>query len=138
MNETDPGERKLTQLDFTRLSLLRGDIPAELTTLLKKARIVGSSEIPSGIVTMYAQAEIEDMAAGRRLKVVLCYPEHAEPRAGYVSVLSPIGIALLGQELGSLACWQSSDGEKRSAEIVSVSVPLPVGDGRNRCAVRDA
>ena len=100
MKETDPGERKLTQLDFTRLSLLRGDIPAELTTLLKKARIVGSSEMPSGIVTMYAQAEIEDMAAGRRLKVVLCYPEHAEPRAGYVSVLSPIGIALLGQELG--------------------------------------
>ena len=138
MNEMDLGERTLCELDFTRLSLLRGDIPVELTALLKTARIASSSELLSGIVTMYAQAEIEDMAAGRRLKVVLCYPEHAEPRAGYVSVLSPIGIALLGQGLGSLACWRTSDGEKRSAEIVSV-IPPPFGcDDPDRSSGREA
>ncbi len=127
MTRAHYGGRKLIDTDFERLSRLCGVVPADLKALLMQAQVVRHADMPAGIVTMYSQAEIDDAFAGRRMKVVPCYPEHAEPRAGYVSILSPMGIALLGQELGSLACWISADGECKSAEIVSVVMPAPGG-----------
>jgi regulator of nucleoside diphosphate kinase len=138
MNGLHFGGRKLTETDFDRLSRLRGGIPADLEALLAHAQVVRDADMPAGIVTMYAQAVIDDTLAGRRKKVLPCYPEHAEPRAGYVSILSPVGIAVLGLELGSLACWISADGGRRSAEIVSVVMPAPGPRTRSHGPARSA
>jgi pimeloyl-ACP methyl ester carboxylesterase len=47
-------------------------------------------------------------------------PADAEPDAGFVSVLSPVGAALLGRRVGSRASWVTPDGRRHEAEIVAV------------------
>ncbi|QKO21163.1 GreA/GreB family elongation factor [Rhodoferax sp. BAB1] len=113
-----PGaERQLTELDFARLSTLYGrPLPEELGT----AHLVPSREIAPDIVTMYSQVELAYIDSGHRQKLTLCYPRDAEPALGFVSVLSPIGAALLGLRLGDMARWRLPQGEERCAEVAAI------------------
>lgn len=124
------GERKLTRVDFARLRRLQvaGLAPA-LGDLLAEAEVVDGKDMPADVVTMYAQFEIEEHASGRRQKLVLCYPGDAEPGAGYISVLSPVGMALLGLRAGDVARWQTPGGQAHSAELLAVTFqPEATGD----------
>lgn len=115
---TEPsGERQLTELDFARLSSLYG---RPLPDALGAAHLVPSREIAPDIVTMYSQVEIILVDSGLRQQLTLCYPRDAEPALGFVSVLSPIGSALLGLRVGDLARWQLPHGEERAAEVVAI------------------
>jgi regulator of nucleoside diphosphate kinase len=115
------GERTLTKLDFARLTKLRGrQVPPALTDLLTDADVLDSTEIPADIVTMYTQVEIEDIDTRLLRTLVLCYPDDAEPSAGFISVLSPVGISLLGLKTGSVARWQSPSGEGAAAKVIAL------------------
>ena len=57
---------------------------------------------------------------GTPCKLTLCYPDDAEPQFGFVSVLSPIGLSLLGHEVGATVSWQSPDGTERMAEVDAI------------------
>ncbi len=117
MQPNPTGERLLTELDFARLSKLRGGpLPHELSA----AELVPSREIAPDVVTMYSQVEIILTDSGLRQKLTLCYPADAEPALGFVSVLSPIGAALLGLRAGDLACWRLPDGEERLATVAAI------------------
>jgi regulator of nucleoside diphosphate kinase len=124
------GERKLTRVDFGRLRRLLAASPAPaLEDLLAEAEVVDSREMPADVVTMYAQFEIEEGATGRRQSLVICYPGDADPAAGYISVLSPVGLALLGLRVGDVARWQTPGGEAHSAELLAVKFqPEATGD----------
>lgn len=113
-----PGaERQLTELDHARLTSLYGrPLPEELGA----AHLVPSREIAPDIVTMYSQMDVLFLHSGQRHKLTLCYPRDAEPARGWVSVLSPIGEALLGLRVGDLAHWQLPHGEERCAEVVAI------------------
>lgn len=111
------GERQLTELDFARLSTLYGrPLPEELGA----AHLVPSRQIAPDIVTMYSQVELAFIDAGQRQTLTLCYPRDAEPALGFVSVLSPIGTALLGLRLGDMARWRLPHGEERCAEVAAI------------------
>lgn len=121
MNAVNLGERKLTELDFGRLNQLavaRG--PSELAELLVDAEVVEAPHVPADLVTMYAQVEVEDLPTRRRHLFVLCYPGQTEPRDGHISVLSPVGLALIGLGVGALATWHSPSGEPCQARVISV------------------
>jgi regulator of nucleoside diphosphate kinase len=110
-------ERELTELDFVRLRSLYGQpLPEELGA----AHLVPSREIAPDIVTMYSQVDVAYIDSGQRQKLTLCYPRDAEPALGFVSVLSPIGAALLGLRVGDIAHWQLPHGEERRAEVVAI------------------
>ena len=82
-------ERTLTELDFTRLSKLpSGNLVPELADLLSAADVLGSREVPADTITMYSQVELEDVHTHRRQKLTICYPDDAEPSAGFISVRS--------------------------------------------------
>jgi regulator of nucleoside diphosphate kinase len=53
-------------------------------------------------------------------KLTLCYPTDADPAAGFVSVLSPVGVSLLGQTVGNVARWCTPAGQERAAEVLAV------------------
>lgn len=53
--------------------------------------------MPADVITMYSQVDIVDAHTGRRQTLTVCYPEDAEPSAGFISALSPVGCSLLGQ-----------------------------------------
>jgi regulator of nucleoside diphosphate kinase len=122
-------ERTLTELDHVRLlNLLRrevpaGGLPAPLQTIenvLDACALVPSREVAPDVVTMYSQVLLQDLRNGQRSTLTLCYPVDAEPAVGFVSVLSPVGSALLGLRVGSVARWTTPSGDERSAEILAI------------------
>ena len=123
-------ERKLTELDFARLKKLTLTDPAsELFELLRDAEEVDPKEMPPDVVTMYAHVEIEDVKTQRCQTVVVCYPCDAQPSLGYISVLSPVGISLLGLQAGSVARWHGPSGEENSAKVSDILFqPEAAGD----------
>lgn len=113
-----PLERQLTELDHVRLSRL--DTPAApggLSDVLANADLVPSREIGPDVVTMHSQVEVRLLRSGQRRKLTLCYPADADPAAGWVSVFSPMGAALLGLRVGEIACWETPGGEPVQAEL---------------------
>ena len=135
MQALPSGGRTLTELDHVRLAaLLRRAAPAApkapaLVDLLDSADLVPSRQVDPDVVTMYSRVQIADAADGRRHELTLCYPGDAEPEAGFVSVLSPIGAALLGSRVGETVRWLTPTGSERAAEVVAVSFqPEASGD----------
>ena len=122
-------ERTLTDLDHVRLTnLVRRDrrngspFSQALRTedVLDASAIVPSRQVSPDVVTMHSQVLLLDPATGQRSKLTLCYPADAEPGAGFVSVLSPVGWSLLGLRVGCVARWSTPAGDEREAEILAV------------------
>lgn len=122
-------ERTLTELDHLRLLNLvrrerRGDGLSTprlaIEQVLDACAIVPSRQAPPDVVTMYSQIVLQDLETGQRHKLTLCYPADAEPEAGFVSVLSPVGAGLLGLTVGSVARWTTPSGIERGARILAI------------------
>ena len=121
--------RTLTQLDHARLQglLARGrhtsvaaDAGEAVQDLLDASEVVPSPQVSPTVVTMYSQVVLEDPADASHRTITLCYPQDSEPAAGLVSVLSPMGIALLGLQVGDLACWSLPNGTQHHARVHAV------------------
>ena len=120
-------ERVLTELDHVRLATLasralRDRVPGSpaIDAVLDDALIVPSRKVAPDIVTMYSQVLLRLADDGTKRKLTLCYPDDAEPQFGFVSVLSPIGLGLLGQQVGATVRWESPDGTERTAEVDAI------------------
>lgn len=121
METTIAGPRQLTALDAARLRKVAsfGSQP-ELDELLNEAEVIDSRQVAPDIVTMYAQVEVEDLRTRGRHTLVVCYPADAEPAKGYISVLSPVGLALLGLQVGAVARWQAPGGNENAAKVAAI------------------
>jgi regulator of nucleoside diphosphate kinase len=129
MHATIHGERTLTELDFARLSKLVGHDMSPLADLLATAEVTGSSDVGADVVTMGSRVELVDLHTRRQQTLTVCYPAGAEPAAGFISVLSPVGNALIGLKAGAIAKWTTPSGEEGAAEIaVIVHQPEAMGD----------
>lgn len=122
-------ERTLTELDHVRLlNLLRRDAHGDgsaahlraLEDVLDTSALVPSREVAPNVVTMYSQVLLQDSQIGQRNSLTLCYPVDAEPAMGFVSVLSPVGSALLGLQVGSRARWRTPSGDEKAAEVLAI------------------
>lgn len=116
-------DRTLTELDHVRLTRLLQRQPADpdaIGALLEAAHVVPSRAVGPDVVTMYSQLRLHDLAAGTQSKLTLCYPADAEPAAGFLSVLSPLGQALLGLQVGETARWTTPDGRARAARVEEI------------------
>jgi regulator of nucleoside diphosphate kinase len=122
-------ERTLTELDQVRLTTLihnqhRHAPPSpqteQIAQTLDMADIVPSRQVAPDIVTMYSQVVLSDLKTGQRSKLTVCYPQDAEPAAGFVSVLSPVGSGLLGLRVGSVSRWHLPSGEEGAAQVLEI------------------
>jgi regulator of nucleoside diphosphate kinase len=121
-------ERTLTDLDHARLVKLTSQMRTSSSAVrlhtvedaLSMARLVPSRTVPPDIVTMYSQVLLEDCSSGRRFGLTLCYPSDAEPSAGFISVMSPVGTGVLGLPVGATARWVTPLGEAGAATVVAV------------------
>lgn len=127
--EVTTSERTLTELDHARLlGLLRRDAGGHglsaprhaIDPLLDASAIVPSRDVPPDVVTMYSQVLLQDQHTARRSTLTVCYPADAEPSAGFVSVLSPVGSALLGLRTGNVARWATPAGDEMAASILAI------------------
>ena len=122
-----PAERMLTHTDHVRLARLLAEHGAALQgadtmqDLLESSDLVPPRAVPPAVVTMYTQVLLQDLAGDAPpYQLTLCYPRDAEPGSGFVSVLSPVGSALLWLQAGDTARWQGPAGRQGAARILSV------------------
>ncbi len=87
---------------------------------LDRAATVARHELPPDVVTMRSQVVFVDRASGERHTVRLVYPGEADMERHQVSILTPIGAALIGMRVGSAIDWPNRQGERRQLEIVEV------------------
>ncbi|MFP5511226.1 MAG: GreA/GreB family elongation factor [Alphaproteobacteria bacterium] len=71
-------------------------------------------------------AAYRDLTSDRIRTVVLCYPEDEDIDQNRISVLTPVGVALLGLSAGATIPWLTRDDETRTLEILTVSPPSTV------------
>jgi regulator of nucleoside diphosphate kinase len=78
--------------------------------------------MPTDVVRIGSTIEFE-VDDGRRLKVQLVLPENADINAGRISVLTPVGAALIGLSPGQSMEWSGNDGKERLLTVLAVSRP---------------
>ena len=101
----------VTAADMALLRLLRA--PAALERELDRAIVVSSAAVPADVVTMNSRVRYTDDKEGVERTVSIVYPARANDATGKVSVLAPVGAALLGLSEGQFIEWVFPDGPRR-------------------------
>lgn len=87
---------------------------------LSKAEVVAPDKIPSNVVTMNCTVEVQATDTRQKLTYTIVYPEDADIDEDRISVLAPLGTALLGYRQGDVIEWTVPAG-KRKYRILRVS-----------------
>lgn len=109
----------VTNRDLALLRMLREH--AHLASELDRADVVDSRDVPPDVVTMNSRVVFEDVASGRTTEITIVLPHDADVQRGKVSVLAPVGTALLGLAEGDSILWPFPDGSSRSLRVVAVT-----------------
>lgn len=114
----------LTQNDLDQLLKLVESQPGKrfekLESELVRANVVSREKIPRDVVTMNSRVVFENETTRERREITLVYPGGADIDAGRISVLVPVGTALLGLRAGQSIDWELPGGEKQRFRIVEV------------------
>jgi len=117
-------ERTLTELDHARLARLvdvkQASKASALGAALDGAYLVPPQKVEPDVITMGSQVLLADLDTRMTRAITICYPPDANPGAGFVSVLSPVGASLIGLRMGDVARWQTPNGETGSALVLAV------------------
>jgi len=137
MQQASTHERVLTELDHARLiSLLARMAAADglhgaaetAYDLLDSALTVPARSIPPDIVTMRSRVRLRD-GDGQDVDLTLAYPAEADAASGRISVLSPLGLSLIGCHKGQAIQWQAPDRAVHQRALVEVLYqPEAAGD----------
>lgn len=87
---------------------------------LARADTVSDDEFPDGIVNMHSRVTFEDTDTGQETTVTLVYPQEADVDRMRVSVLTPVGSALIGLAVGGEIKWPLPSGRVRHLRVKSV------------------
>lgn len=91
----------------------------KLSLELKTARVLKSEDMPEDVVSENSYVEIEDTESAQKYNFILVSPNKADYKTNKLSVLAPIGVALLGYRPGIEVDWEMPAG-LRTFRIVSV------------------
>ena len=113
----------ITEFDMKRLKLLiasinrfKGrdkDLVKELEEELNRGKVVPSREIPQDFITMNSRIHLKDMDSGEEIIYTLVFPGNADINQGKISILAPIGMALIGYHVGDTIAWKVPAGLRR-------------------------
>ena len=109
----------ITNADMKRLRPLVEEVKNSRDDLgmlqreLERAHIVAPEEVPPEVVTMNSKVRVRDVAADEVTVYTLVFPDQANIELNRISVLAPIGTAMLGQRVGDEFEWQVPAGPVR-------------------------
>ena len=122
----------LTAVDHDRLSdLARAamnsmpDVASCLSEELERARVLPSGREAADVVCMGSEVEFRDDTTGKTQKLTLVYPDKADIALGRISILTPIGTALIGLGEGQSITWETRTGELRRLTVLQVHSRQP-------------
>ena len=103
-----------------RASRLESDASDELAERLHEARLVAAERLPGDRVAMRSTVTYAEEPSGVQRTVTLAYPEEADAARGRISVLSPIGLALIGRRRGSVIAPAMPGGRALKIRLLGV------------------
>lgn len=110
--------------DFQKLNSLLHQIDAttaeQLEAELARAKVVSLESLPKDVVTMNSVVRFVDQATEKENEVRLVYPHEANIEEQKISILSPIGTALIGLKVGQSIQWPLPGGKVKDVKVVSV------------------
>ena len=96
-----------------------------------RAQVVGHDQVPAGVVTMNSRVCCRDEGTGKEYQLTLVYPQEAG-KEGAVSVLAPVGTALLGLTVGQHIDWPAPGGKLLKLTLLSVDYQPEAAGEYNR------
>ena len=108
----------VTEYDAAILRMMRLNEP--LRRELDRAIVVSPEAVPPDVATMNSLVRYRDETEGVTRTVALVYPSAAQGSQGMVSILAPIGTALLGLSEGQTIDWDFPDGSRRRLKLEEV------------------
>lgn len=114
----ESNELYVSDRDFARLAPITRNHP--LDGELGRAIVVPDERMPTDIVRLYSRVTYLDESTGVRRQIVLVLPEEADLDAGRISVLTPVGSALLGLRRGQSIEWPFPSGFPRMLRVLDV------------------
>jgi regulator of nucleoside diphosphate kinase len=128
----------ITEVDYNRLSGLidrtreRNSIDREylnkLEAELDRAEVVEAKDIPGDVITMRSKVRLKDLVSGESNTYSLVFPTEADFAEGKISVLAPIGTAILGYKQGDTIEWSVPSGLRRLKVEEILYQPEAAGD----------
>ena len=85
----------------------------ELRRELQRAEVVAAGDVPPDVVTMHSTVDVRDLDASTRAVYTLVFPAEANLDARRISVLAPVGTALIGYRAGDVIEWATPGGTRR-------------------------
>lgn len=114
----------VTDQDFHRLSALvsqtEGPLVEALEEELSRAHVISQKDIPADVVTMNSRVRFIDEVTGQESEMTLVYPQDAQLSEGRISILAPVGVALLGLSKGQSIDWKLPSGSSRKLKVKDV------------------
>ena len=116
--------------DYERLSALAKTAMAgtpELAEImageLARAHVLAAGRCPQDVVSMNSEVTFRDDRTGRLQSMRLVYPRESDVAKSRLSVLTPVGAALIGVRVGESVTWETPSGELRQLTVISVKDP---------------
>lgn len=117
----------VSERDAQRLEALLEKLPADafpgraaLESELDRADIVDPKEVPPDVVTMNSTIRFRVASTGEEFTLTLVYPKDMDESGGTISVLAPVGSALLGLTQGDRIEWPKPGGGTLRVELVEI------------------
>jgi regulator of nucleoside diphosphate kinase len=127
----------ITDADYDRLNHLAetlrygGSHGMHVTNLkeqLSRRKVVPTTKVPKSVVTMHSEVRVRDPKGDEVETYTLVYPDAADITEGKLSVLAPMGAALLGARQGQVVKFETPGGVRRLKVMKIVYQPETAGD----------
>lgn len=112
---TEQDKKRLQKLihDAEEYNLCKKDNLIKLKYELDRAFLVNSEDIPNDVITMNTRVVLLDLETEEEMVYSLVFPENANLSEGRMSVLAPIGTAIIGYSVGDIIEWEVPNGTVR-------------------------
>ena len=100
------------------------DLAGRLLHELSRAQVVPAGQAPGNVVSLGSLVTFRDESTKREQQVCLVLPAQADIAYGRISVLTPIGVALIGLAKGASIAWDTRGGETRHLTVLNVINPV--------------
>ena len=117
----------VSRRDAARLEALidsprwQNDATAEaLLGELTRAEVVDDAAMPADVVGMHSRVECVDENSGETHTLTLVFPQEADASAGRISIMAPVGSALLGLSVGQSIDWNTPQGRPLKLRVTAV------------------
>ena len=127
----------VSEFDFDRLyGLVEATSPnardknhlLQLKEELEQGEVIPPEEIPGDVITMNTRFRLQDLDSKALSDYTLVFPHQADFSKNKISILAPIGVALIGCKVGDTVAWKTQHGEKRYTIIEILYQPEAAGD----------